>query len=100
MNTINYIYRLFIFYVIIGSCLALNLSNSGCCERSSSPTCSNYGCYCDKYCHIWKDCCSDVVDIGCKSAYPSSLIVSPTPWPSDTLGKRNQNIAIKVFDNL
>ena len=67
--------------------MALNLNISGCCERSLSPTCNNYGCYCDEYCHIWKDCCSDVADIGCQSAYPSSLIVSPTQ--TDTLGKRN-----------
>ena len=82
--------------LILGSCLALNLSNTGCCVRFFSPTCSNNGCYCDQYCHFWKDCCSDVADIGCYPAYLSSIIVSPTP--TDTLSKRKSEY-IKVFDN-
>ena len=48
-----------------GSCLALNLNYSGCCVWSLSPTCWNYGCYCDQICHTAGDCCSDVADIGC-----------------------------------
>ena len=71
--------------LILGSCLALNLSNSGCCVMSVSPPCSNKGCYCDQNCHVWNDCCSDIADIGCYPASSSSPIVSPTP--TDTLGK-------------
>ena len=66
-----------LYLLTIGSCLALNLSYSGCCIISLSTTCSNNGCYCDKSCHTFRDCCNDVVDVGC---YP----VSP---PTDSLGK-------------
>ena len=75
--------------------MALNLSNSGCCERSFSLTCSNYGCYCDQYCHFWNDCCSDVADIGCHSASSSSSIISPTP--TDTLGKKKSKYINQSF---
>ena len=54
---------------ILGSCLALNLNYDGCCQSFLSPVCSHEGCSCDKYCHIWNDCCRDIADIGC---YPIS----------------------------
>ena len=61
--------------LLLGSCLALNLSYSGCCVSSLSPTCGNNGCYCDDICHNYGDCCSDVVDIGCHPVSPSSSTV-------------------------
>ena len=60
----------------IGSCLALNLNYPGCCKLSLSPVCSRKGCYCDKYCHIWNDCCSDIADIGCYPIPTSTNIPS------------------------
>ena len=66
-----------IYILIIDSCLALNLNYSGCCVFSLSATCSNNGCYCDKSCHIFRDCCNDIADIGCH----------PTTPPTDTPGK-------------
>ena len=65
--------------LILGSCLALNLSYSGCCVRSLSQNCGNGGCYCHQNCHDWNNCCSDIADIGCYPASSSSLIVLPTP---------------------
>ena len=73
--------------LVLGSCLSLNLSYSGCCALFLSPFCSSNGCYCDKYCHMWNDCCSDIADIDCHPASSSSFIVSPTP--TDTLGMTN-----------
>ena len=61
--------------LILGSCLALNLSYSGCCAYSLSPSCSNNGCYCDQICHSNKDCCNDIADIGCLPASSSSPMV-------------------------
>ena len=85
--------------LVLGSCLALNLSYSGCCHSLLSPTCSNNGCSCDQECHILNDCCSDIADIGCHPASSSSPRVSPTP--SDTLGKkkirRTCNALVTVF---
>ena len=72
--------------LISGSCLALNLSYSGCCIWSLSPPCTNNGCFCDQTCHILNDCCSDLLDMGCYPASSSSPIVSPTP--TDKLGKK------------
>ena len=69
---------------ILGSCLALNLSYSGCCVRSLLKSCSNNGCFCDQHCHKWSDCCSDIADIGC---YPI-----PSPIPTVKLGKANQQL--------
>ena len=66
---------------LLGSCLALNISYSGCCLWSLSPTCINDGCYCDHTCHTLGDCCSDIADIGCHS------VLSSSPTPSNTLGK-------------
>ena len=83
--------------LMLGSCLALNLSYSGCCVESLSPNCSNNGCFCDQKCHSWNDCCSDIADIGCHPESPSSPTVSPTQI--DALGKTNQNILIKGFDS-
>ena len=71
--------------IILGSCLALELSYSLCCKWSLSPSCNSNGCYCDQHCHIWNDCCSDIADIGCLPPYSSSPMVSPTP--TDTHGK-------------
>ena len=71
--------------LILGSCLALNLSYSGCCDFFLSSTCNSNECYCDQNCHTFNDCCSDIADIGCHSASSSSPIVSLTP--TDTLGK-------------
>ena len=68
--------------IMLGSCLALNLSYSGCCVSSLSPTCSNNGCYCDYVCHNYGDCCSDIVNIGCHPALTSS-----TTALTNTLGK-------------
>ena len=74
----------FIMNIYIGSCLALNLNYSGCCEKSLSPPCSINGCFCDKDCHNEGDCCSDVADIEC---YPVNL-TSPMPITTKTLGKK------------
>ena len=72
--------------LILGSCLALNLSYSGCCVWSMSPPpCSNKGCYCDQSCHNHNDCCSDIADIGCHPASSSSTIVLTTT--TETLSK-------------
>ena len=71
--------------LILGSCVALNLQDSGCCKWSVSPPCSINGCYCDDICHTSNDCCSDITDIGCYPTTSSFPIVSPTP--TDTLGK-------------
>ena len=77
--------------LILGSCLALNLSYSGCCLMSLSSVCENKGCYCDHACYIWNDCCSDIFNIGCHPAtssipisFSSSFtgsIVTTTPTP-------------------
>ena len=50
---------------ILGSCKALNLKYSGCCVASRTQSCISVDCYCDGLCHINKDCCSDIADIGC-----------------------------------
>ena len=49
-----------------------------------SPSCNNNGCYCDQICHIYGDCCSDVADIGCHPAPPSSSVTTPTDMPGKT----------------
>ena len=64
---------------ILGSCLALNLNYDGSCKFSLSPVCSHKGCYCDEYCYIWNDCCSDIADIGCY----------PIPTSTGKLSKTN-----------
>ena len=71
--------------LILGSCLAVNLSYSGCCVMYISPPCSNNGCYCDQKCYNMNDCCSDIADIGCHPASSASPIVSPTS--TGALGK-------------
>ena len=68
--------------LVLRSCLALNLSYSGCCVMFLSPPCNNNGCYCDQICYNLNDCCSDVADIGC---HPASSTVSPTS--TDIIGK-------------
>ena len=72
--------------LVLGSCLALNLNYSGCCKLSLSPQCNNNGCYCDKHCYNWDDCCSDIADIDCH--YPASSSISTVfTTPTYTLGK-------------
>ena len=58
--------------------MALNLTYSGCCVSSLSPTCSINGCWCDQVCHVFQDCCSDVTDIGCYPVTSSSTSSTPT----------------------
>ena len=65
--------------LILGSCLALNLNYSGCCERSKTQICSNNGCHCHQDCHISNNCCSDIADIGCHPTFSSSPTVLHTP---------------------
>ena len=69
---------------MLGSCLMLNLSYSGCCEISLSSLCTNNDCYCDKTCYNFGDCCNDIADIGC---YPTSFYSTISPTPINTLGK-------------
>ena len=83
---------------MLGSCLALALSYSGCCLSQLSSICSNNGCYCDQICHFYGDCCSDIADIGCKSDSDSSS--SSTPTPTDTLGKIKYNPLVIVIKNI
>lgn len=52
-------------YIIIGSCLALNLGYAGCCMSYLTSKCHNKDCYCDRACHLFGDCCSDIISIGC-----------------------------------
>ena len=83
---------------ILGSCLALNLSYSGCCVMSLSQICSNNGCYCHQDCHISNNCCSDIADIGCHPASSSSPTVLLTS--TFTLGmikKRSCNSLVTFF---
>ena len=65
--------------IILGSCLALNLSTSGCCVWSLSQNCSNNRCFCDQICHFLNDCRNDITDINC---HPASL---SSPNGSDLL---------------
>ena len=81
--------------LILGSCLALNLSYSGCCVLSLSPPCSNNGCYCDQNCYIWNDCCNDIADIGC---HPTSSSPTVSHTPSDIFGKASHFKFINVCD--
>ena len=71
--------------LILGSCLALNLTYPGCCEMSMSTPCSNNGCYCHQDCHISNNCCNDIADIGCHPASYSNPTLSSTI--TDILGK-------------
>ena len=84
--------------LLLGSCLALNLSYSGCCVRSRTKICSNNGCHCHQDCHIFKTCCSDIADIGC---YPASSF-SPTflPTTTDTLGKTKSEAPYFILINM
>ena len=81
--------------LILGSCLALNLSYSGYCVLSLSPPCSNNGCDCDQNCYIWNDCCNDIADIGCHPASSSSPTVSHTS--TDTLGNSKSEASHFIF---
>ena len=81
--------------LLLGSCLALNLSYSGCCVRSRTNICSNNGCSCHQNCHIFKTCCSDIADIGCHPASSSSPTVSLTG--TDTLGKTKSEAPYFIF---
>lgn len=62
-------------YIILGSCLALNLGYAGCCMSYLSSKCCNKNCYCDRACHIFGDCCSDIISIGCFPKKKSSVKV-------------------------
>ena len=84
--------------LILGSCLALNLNYSGCCIWSLSQNCSNNGCFCDQNCYFWNDCCNDIADIGCHSAFLSSPTVSHTPI--DTLGKTKSEAPYYIIINM
>ena len=84
--------------LILGSCLALNLSYFGCCERSKTQICSNNGCHCHQDCHIFKTCCSDIADIGCHPASPSSPTILSTSI--DTLGKTKSEAPYFIFINV
>ena len=81
--------------LILGSCLALNLNYSGCCETSKTQICSNNGCHCHQNCHIMNNCCSDIADIGCYPASPSSPTILPTT--TDTLGKTKSEAPYLIF---
>ena len=70
--------------LLLGSCLMLNLSYSGCCVMSLSSPCANNDCYCDKTCYHFGLCCNDIADIGC---YPTSSYSTISPTPTNTLGK-------------
>ena len=76
---------LYTYILLLGSCLVLNLSYSGCCVWLLSSSCLNNGCYFDENCHKSNDCCNDIADIGCHPTSPSSRTVSPTP--TNTSGK-------------
>ena len=71
--------------LILGSCLALNLSYSGCCVLYLSRTCLNNECFCDQNCYMFNDCCNDISDIGCHPTFSSSPTISSTK--TDTHGK-------------
>ena len=76
--------------VNLGSCLALNLSYSGCCVWSPLSPCKSNECYCDQDCHDVGDCCSDIAELGCHPASYYSVVVSLTSTnkPLVTQGKR------------
>ena len=80
--------------MIIGSCRALNLSYSGCCELFLSPPCSINGCHCDQGCHYHGDCCHDIADIGCFPPSPTSPTPTPTNIPGKTKSKFMQYIML------
>ena len=74
--------------LIMGSCLALNLSNSGCCVWSLSQPCNNNRCILLSWnCHISNNnyCYHDISNISCHPASSSSPVVSPIP--TVTFGK-------------
>lgn len=60
--------------IILGSCLALNLGYTGCCMFYFSSKCHNKDCYCDRACHIFGDCCSDITSIGCFPIKKSTVL--------------------------
>ena len=71
---------------ILGLCITLNLTYSGCCKWWLSPECFHNGCYCDQWCYKWNRCCRDIADIGCHPILSSSLTLTST----NMLGKINQ----------
>jgi len=43
---------------------------NGCCDKNTDPdTCFVYFgfCFCDRDCHKRGDCCTDIIDIGCRA---------------------------------
>ena len=82
ISTHTYMYPYIEVIFIVGSCLALNLTYSGCCVISP---CSNNGCYCDQACHSIGDCCSDVGSIGCYPvSYTSTTSSSSSSIPTSS----------------
>ena len=67
---------------ILGSCNALNLGYPGCCVSPPSRTCTHIDCHCDILCHVTKDCCSDIADIGCQ---PSNVTLGKTKSDHHTI---------------
>ena len=51
----------------IGSCVGRGFQ--GCCVPGGGVSCSvstpTGNCYCDEVCHSFRDCCPDILKIGC-----------------------------------
>ena len=47
------------------TCEGLGLS--GCCDDFQDSQCQSAdgSCFCDRVCHSFRDCCADVLDVGC-----------------------------------
>ncbi len=59
---LNYVY--YTLVKIIGStCASLGLE--GCCDDFPGTECRTQSCYCDRVCHSARDCCDDIIDVGC-----------------------------------
>ena len=69
---------------IFGSCVALKLNYTGCCNYSKTKSCYQIDCYCDQSCHVHNDCCDDIDKISCFPPSPPHVVTST---PTDTLGK-------------
>ena len=50
----------------VGTCAGAGYTN-GCCIGGfqCKVTTGSTQCYCDKYCHYFNDCCTDIEFIGC-----------------------------------
>ena len=50
----------------IASSTCASLGLEGCCDDFPGTACrTQSGCYCDRLCHSLRDCCDDIIDIGC-----------------------------------